>query len=61
MSAAHSPYDWTLLCDDPECGCQDVKDGRSATKAGTLRCRICGQDWPCETKRSHHPRSEAHQ
>lgn len=44
---AHHPH--RMICGDSDCDCwQD--DGQPYS---LLTCCVCGQDWPCETKRTH--------
>lgn len=49
---AHHPHRW--VCVDPECGCEDdYDDGQGFGPYRPLDCCVCGQEWPCATKRQH--------
>lgn len=53
---AHHPHRWT--CDDPACcgpDCFSENGIGELVWAGEqgLWCCVCGQNWPCETKRQH--------
>lgn len=38
-------------CADIGCNCAaDMSDGKPVSK---LDCHVCGEDWPCATKREH--------
>ena len=47
---AHHPH--LMICSDyPDCDCwQYTDDGMPYSR---LECHVCGQNWPCETKRRH--------
>lgn len=45
----HSPR--YLYCPDPETCCE-------TWDPLAVLCAICGQDWPCATKRSHHTQAQ---
>ena len=45
---AHHPH--RLRCSDSDCDCWLTLGGEEYS---VLACCVCGQDWPCETKRNH--------
>ena len=53
QGTAHHPHDWRKEIEDDEPDWLAYISDESATKAGTLTCGVCHEQWPCSTKRSH--------
>ena len=45
-NGAHHPH--RFVCGDTDCDCYET----FGEPLSDLRCCVCGQDWPCDTKRS---------
>ena len=53
QGSAHHPHDWAREIDDVEWDWLDYLNSQSARERGDLRCGVCHQLWPCETKQAH--------